>query len=86
MIVVFEGSEQDFWTKIGEVVKEVIMANDSKKVSPLSKVEACDQLGISFPTLQKVSKEMNLIDIYPSDINRILLKYPKYINKSQYKQ
>lgn len=63
-------------------VKEVINANESRKVSPLSKVEACNQLGISFPTLKRVCKEMNLTDIYQSDINRILLKYPKYINKS----
>lgn len=82
MVVVYEGTEQDFWTKIGEVVEKVINANESRKVSPLSKVEACNQLGISFPTLQRVCKEMNLTDIYPSDINRILLKYPKYINKS----
>lgn len=82
MVVVYEGTEQDFWTKIGEVVEKVINANESRKVSPLSKVEACNQLGISFPTLQRVCKEMNLTDIYPSDINRILLKYPKYITKS----
>lgn len=82
MIVVYEGTPEDFWTKIGEVVEKVINANESRKVSPLSKVEACNQLGISFPTLQRVCKEMNLTDIYPSDINRILLKYPKYINKS----
>lgn len=86
MIVVFEGTEQDFWTKIGEVVEKVINANESRKVSPLSKVEACNQLGISFPTLQRVCKEMNLTDIYPSDISRILLKYPKYINKSNINQ
>ena len=82
MIVVFEGTEQDFWTKIGEVVEKVINSNESRKVSPLSKVEACNQLGITYNTLMKRMSEMNLTDIYPSDINRILLKYPKYITKS----
>lgn len=82
MIIIFEGTPEEYWQKFAEVVDERIQANDSRKVSPLSKVEACSQLGISFPTLQRVCKEMNLTDIYPSDINRILLNYPKYINKS----
>ena len=82
MIILYEGSEQGFWDKIKEVVRSVLAENESRKVSPLSKVEACTQLGISFPTLQRVCKEMNLKEIYQSDINRILLKYPKYINKS----
>ena len=82
MIILYEGTEQEFWAKFREEVQNVIDANDSKKVSPLSKVEACSQLGISFPTLQRVCKEMNLSDIYPSDINRIFLKYPKYIKRA----
>ena len=82
MLIVYEGTEQDFWIKISEVVEKVISASESKRVTPLTKVEACKRLGISFPTLQRVCKEMNLTDIYPSDINRILLKYPRYINKS----
>ena len=82
MVVVFDGTEQEFWDKIYETVKKAITDTESAKVAPLSKAEACRQLGISFPTLQRVCKEMNLTDIYPSDINRILLKYPKYINKS----
>ena len=82
MIILYEGTEQDFWAKMTEVVEKAINAHESKKVAPLSKVEACAQLGISFPTLQRISKEMGLTDIYPSDINRILLKYPKYIKKA----
>lgn len=81
VIVVFDGSEQDFWNKMYEVVEKVINDNETRRVAPLSKVEACRQLGISFPTLQRICKEMNLSDIYPSDISRILLKYPKYISK-----
>lgn len=84
MILIYDGTQEDFWTKIAEVVEKVINANDSRKVSPLSKVEACKELGISFPTLQRVCKEMGLTDIYQSDIPRILLKYPKYIKKAQY--
>lgn len=81
-VVFINGTREDFWSEMKAIIKEVIDERESRKVSPLSKVEACNQLGISFPTLQRVCKEMNLTDIYPSDINRILLKYPKYINKS----
>ena len=85
MMVVYEGTPEDFWTKIGEVVEKVINARDSRNVSPLSKTEAGKRLGITYKTLIKVMQEMNMTDIYPSDINRILLKYPKYINKSNTK-
>lgn len=81
-VVFINGTREDFWSKMKEIVKEVISDNESRKVSPLSKVEACKQLGITYKTLMKVKNEMNLTDIYPSDINRILFKYPKYINKS----
>ena len=82
MIIIYEGTEQDFWVRIKENIREVLNENDSKKVSPISKIEACKRLGITYKTLMKVKDEMNLTDIYPSDINRILLKYPKYISKS----
>jgi len=82
MIVVYEGTPEDFWAEMKGIIKEVIDEMDSKKVSPLSKTEAGLRLGITYKTLMKVMAEMNLTDIYPSDINRILLKYPKYISKS----
>lgn len=82
MIILYEGTEEQFWNKLREVIREEIQVNDSKKVSPLTYTEACSQLGITNKTLMKVRTEMNLTDIYPSDINRILLKYPKYIKKA----
>jgi hypothetical protein len=81
-VIFVNGTREEFWSTMKEIVREVIDESEAKRVAPLSKVEACNQLGISFPTLQRICKEMNLTDIYPSDISRILLKYPKYINKS----
>lgn len=83
MLVIFEGTQEEYWNKIAEVVDQRIQASASKKVSPLTKTEACEQLGISYNTLVKVMSEMKLTDIYPSDINRILIKYPKYIKKAK---
>ena len=82
MVVVFEGPPEQFWDKIGEIIDQRIKANEAKKVAPLSKVEACDRLGISFNTLTKILREMKIDIIFPADIDRILLKYPKYIKKS----
>ncbi len=73
---------EDFRSMLRETIREEITANDSKKVAPMSKTEACRQLGITNKTLSKILKEMNLSDVFPSDINRILFKYPKYIRKA----
>lgn len=81
-VIFVNGTKEEFWSKMKEIVKEVIDESEAKRVAPLSKAEACRRLGISFPTLQRICKEMNLTEIYPSDISRILLKYPKYINNS----
>ena len=82
MVVVFEGTPEEYKAMLKETIKEVIQENDNKKVAPLSKVEACERLGISFNTLTKILREMKIDTIFPSDIDRILLKYPKYIKKS----
>lgn len=82
MVVVFEGTPEEYKAMLKGLMKEVIEEQNSKKVSPLTKVKACDQLGISFNTLVKIMKKMKLDLIFPSDIDRILLKYPKYIKKS----
>ena len=81
-VVFINGTREDFWSTMKGIIKEVIDETESRKVSPLSKVEACKRLGITYKTLMKGKDEMNLTDIYPSDISRILLKYPKYITKS----
>ena len=81
--IILEGlSLEDFLSMLRESIREEITANDSKKVAPMSKTEACRQLGITNKTLSKILKEMNLTDVFPSDINRILFKYPKYIRKA----
>lgn len=82
MVVVFDGTPEEYKAMLKGLMKEVIQENDSKKVTPLSKVEACEQLGISFNTLTKILREMKIDTIFPSDIDRILFKYPKYIKKS----
>ena len=81
--IILEGlSLVDFQSILRETVREEIAANDNKKVAPMTKSEACRQLGITNKTLQKILTEMNLTDVFPSDINRILFKYPKYIRKA----
>lgn len=81
--IILEGlSLEDFQSMLRESIREEITANDSKKVAPMSKTEACRQLGITNKTLSKILKEMNLSEVFPSDINRILFKYPKYIRKA----
>lgn len=81
--IILDGlSLEDFQNILRETVREELTANDSKKVAPMSKTEAGRQLGITNKTLNKILKEMNLSEVFPSDINRILFKYPKYIRKA----
>jgi hypothetical protein len=81
--IILEGlSLEDFLNNLRKIVREEITANDNKKVSPLSKTEACRQLGITDKTLRKVMADMNLNEVFPADITRILFKYPKYIRKA----
>ena len=81
--IILEGlTLEDFRIILRETVREEIAANDNKKVAPMTKSEACRQLGITNKTLQKILAEMNIAEVFPSDINRILFKYPKYIRKA----
>lgn len=81
--IILDGiSLEDLQSMIRETVKEELSANDSKRAAPLSKTEACRQLGITDKTLRKILQEMNLSEVFPSDINRILFKYPKYMRKA----
>jgi aspartyl-tRNA synthetase len=83
MVIVYEGTPDEYRQMLKDVMKEVIQENESKRVSPLTYTEACNQLGITNKTLMRVRTEMNLTDIYQSDILRILVKYPKYIKKAK---
>ena len=81
--IILEGfTLENFQDILRKIVREEIMANDHKKVAPMSKTEACRQLGITDKTLRKVMEEMNLKEVFPADITRILFKYPKYIRKA----
>ena len=81
--IILEGiTLDDFKSLLQESFREEISANESKKVAPMTKTEACRRIGITNKTLQKILGEMNMKDVYPSDINRILLKYPKFIKKA----
>ncbi len=73
----------DFLNKIKETVRAEIAVNEEKRVTVLSKSEAGRQLGINYRTLQKVMDEMKLTELYPSDLDRILAKYPKYVRKAK---
>lgn len=82
-IIILQGiTLEQFREELKAIVRAEIAQNEDRKVSPLSKTEAGEQLGITYKTLVKVMDEMNLTDIYPSDIQRILIKYPKYIKKA----
>ena len=81
--IILEGiTLDDFKSLLQESFRAEISAIESKKVAPMTKTEACRRIGITNKTLQKILSEMNLKDVYPSDINRILLKYPKFIKKA----
>ena len=73
----------DFLNKIKETVRAEIAVNEEKKVCVLTKSEAGRQLGLNYRTLQKVMDEMKLTELYPSDLDRILDKYPKYVRKAK---
>ena len=78
MVVVFDGPEQEFWAKIGEIIRNEITKAESKRLVPIEKKEACKLLGITYPTLKDRMKKEGIETIYASDIERFNLKYPKY--------
>ena len=73
-VIFVNGTKEEFVSLLKQAIKEVIEENDSKKVAPLQIKEACEQLGVSFPTMKKIMKEMNLDVIFPADIDHILFK------------
>jgi len=81
-VVFIDGTRAEFTSLLKETIKEVIQENDSKKAAPMMLKDVCDQLGITYTTLNKIRKEMHLENIYRSDIDRILLKYTKFIKKA----
>jgi len=81
-VVFIDGTREEFVTLLEQTVKKVIQENDSKKVAPLKYKEVQELLGISDKTLMKIRQEMKIDTFFPADIDRILLKYPKYIKKS----
>ena len=83
MIVVFEGTQEEYWNKMAEIVDQRIQAASAKKVAPMKYIEVCEELGITDKTLKKIRQEMKLDVIFPADLDRILLKYPKYIKKAK---
>ena len=82
-IIILQGiTLEQFREELKAIVRAEIAQNEGRKASPMTYQEACRQLGITNKTLMKVRTEMNLTEIYPSDINLILLKYPKYNKKA----
>lgn len=79
-IIILQGITVD---ELLDRIEERLIAREAKKVSPLSKTQACEQLGITYKTLIKIMEGMKLEKIFPSDIDRILLKHPKYIKKAK---
>jgi hypothetical protein len=83
MMIAYEGTSDEYRQMLKDVMNEILEQRDAKRVKPLTYTEACEQLGITNKTLMKVRIEMKLTDIYQSDINRILIKYPRYIKKAK---
>ena len=82
--IILQGITLDeFMNRIKETVRAELEGNDEKKVAVISKSEAGRQLGLNYRTLQKVMDEMKLTELYPSDLDRILAKYPKYVRKAK---
>lgn len=81
MFVVYEGTEQEFWAKLRNEIRQEITRAESKRLVPIEKKEACRLLGITYPTLKNIMNKEGMNIIYASDIERLNLKYPKY-NKS----
>ena len=82
--IILEGiSLEEFRAALREDIRAEIKANDSRKIAPLTKQEACRRLGITDKTLGKVLAKMNIDPILPDDIDRILFKFPQYIRKSE---
>lgn len=81
--IILEGiTLDDFKSLLQESFRAEISASENKKIAPMTKTEACRRIGITNKTLHKILCEMNLKEVYSSDINRILLKYPKFIKKA----
>ena len=78
-IIILQGITID---ELLDRIEERQIARDNKRESPLSKNDIGERLGLTYKTVMKIMGEMNLTEVYPSDINRILLKYPKYIKKA----
>lgn len=81
MVVVFEGTPEAFWNKIGEIIESKIEKAEKSRLVPIEKKEACRLLGISYPTLKERMTAENMETIFASDIERLRLKYPKHRRK-----
>jgi len=53
-IIILQGiTLEQFREELKAIVRAEIAENEGRKISPLSKVEACQQLGISFPRFRR---------------------------------
>ena len=84
MLIVYQGTEQDFWSRLREEVRNEITKAESKRLVPIEKKEACRLLGISYPTLKDRMTKEGIEVIYASDIERLNLKYPKFSRGKQH--
>lgn len=79
-IIILQGITID---ELLDRIEQRQIVRENKRESPMSKNEIGERLGLTYKTVMKIMGEMNLTEVYPSDITRILLKYPKYIKKAQ---
>jgi len=82
--IILQGITLDeFQAMLKETVRGEITAIDNEKAHPLTKVEACDKLGITYKTLVKAMERTGLSEVYPSDLDRLRLKCPELFRRAK---
>ena len=77
-MIILQGITMDEFREIMKAdIRQEIRNNESQKANPLSKTEACDQLGISYKTLVKAMERTGLKAIYPADLEKIRKSCPE---------
>lgn len=85
-IIILQGITVDeFREMIRAEIRAEILENESRKANPMTKAEATKQLGISYKTLVKAMDKTGIMEIYPSDLDRIRKMCPELFRRSKLK-
>ncbi len=86
--IILEGiTYEELIEGITKEVKKVLDQVDENRYRPITKVEACRQLGgVHFNTLKKIMEAENWTEMDQDKIERAKLKYPKYSQRISLKR